>query len=306
MEDKNMLPNFICPGAAKAATTTLHNLLKQHSEIYLPEVKETGFFWDEYDKGLAWYEETYFSRVQEQKIVGDITPAYMSFDYIPKRIYNSLDDDIKLIFMLRDPIERAYSHYWMSYRRGYETKSFAQAIELEEKRLKQGKETGDFERQVMVFGYIQRGMYARQIENFLEYFPVDNMKFVFFEEFITDTPMVLEEILNFLDLNFDENIDYDKQSNPSRLPLFSELRDLLWTPSNLSMKLARLLLPIKSWRRKLRNSLRKFDEKINRESFEKPEMDSEVRDRLRTVYKEEVEKLEKITGRDLDLWSVNC
>ena len=102
----DMLPNFICPGAQKSATTTLYEILKQHPDIYLPYKKELRFFSGDYwDRGIDWYEQQY-EDYDGEKIVGDISPNYMRKQKIAERIYTTLGPDIKLLFMLRNPADR--------------------------------------------------------------------------------------------------------------------------------------------------------------------------------------------------------
>lgn len=200
-----MLPNFICPGAQKSAITTLYDLLRQHPDVYLPDVKELHFFDNEenYSKGISWYEKEFFSEVKGEKVIGDITPIYMYLDYIPQRIYNALGENIKFIFMLRNPIDRAYSHYWMSYRRGYEKESFEKAIELEKDRIR----IGNFEK--INFSYVERGFYSNQIKRYIKYFPKKNMKFIIFEDFIKNIPQIMKEIFSFLEIEPICSINYN-------------------------------------------------------------------------------------------------
>ena len=166
-----MLPNFICPGAAKAGTTSLFQVLNQHSEIYLPDVKETFFFWNnDFYKGKKWYEEKYYKNVVNEKIIGDITPLDMYFDYVPERIQKTLGSNIKIIFMLRNPANRAFSHYLMSLRQGFETKSFEEALNLESLRLKGSVEDQRF------FSYSDRGFYGKQIALFQKIFKRENLE----------------------------------------------------------------------------------------------------------------------------------
>ena len=112
-------PNFFCIGAQKCGTTSLFNLLVEHEDIFLPSVKEDHFFDvdERFNKGLDWYLDQYFKDANNEKIVGSITPDYLFFNKCPKRIFNLLGKDIKLIIILRNPVDRAYSHYLMSKRR---------------------------------------------------------------------------------------------------------------------------------------------------------------------------------------------
>lgn len=127
--------DFICIGAAKSATTTLYDLLKGHPEIILPTNKEAPFFSDDrvYHNGLSWYLATYFPVVSKTQKVGTITPQYMigEGDVTVRRVAERIKQDapnVKLIAILRHPIGRSFSHYRMLRKRGYETRSFEEAM----------------------------------------------------------------------------------------------------------------------------------------------------------------------------------
>lgn len=290
-----MLPNFICPGAQKSATTTLYNLLRQHPDIYLPDIKELHFFDNEenYSKGISYYEKVLFSEVKGEKIIGDITPIYMYLDYVPKRIYNALGKNIKFIFMLRNPIDRAYSHYWMSYRRGYEKESFEKAVYLEEERIKTGNH-----KEIMIFSYINRGFYSKQIKRFLRYFPRENMQFILFEDFIKDIPGVTKQVFSFLEVDSNISINYNIIGNPAKMPKSIILRDFIQKPPALVKKTTKLLIPNKKLRRKVIQVI----ENINYRKFQKPDIKLKTRCKLLKIYEKEVKELENLIEKDLNLW----
>ena len=127
----------MCIGAAKSATTSLYDILRQHSNVYLPSFKEPHFFDnpDNYDKGIAWYSKTYFSRALEKNKIGDFTPTYLFESKAAERIYKDLGPNTRFIIILRDPVERAYSHYLHSKRDQNETLSFFDALEKEKSRI---------------------------------------------------------------------------------------------------------------------------------------------------------------------------
>ena len=203
-----MLPNFICPGTAKAGTTTLFEILNQHPEIYLPKVKETFFFWnDDYYKGKKWYKEQYYKNVGNEKIIVDITPLDMYFEYVPQRIKQTLGENIKIIFILRNPADRAFSHHSMSLRQGFETKSFEEALSLEGNRLK-----GSIEDQ-RYFSYSDRGFYGKQIKSFLKIFKRENMYFITFEEFVKNPEKVVKDVFLFLGVEHNIKINYNIHTN---------------------------------------------------------------------------------------------
>jgi len=287
-----MLPNFICPGAQKSATTTLHDILIQHPDIYLPQNKETHFFDKdkEYIKGVNFYKNEYYSTVKEEKIIGDITPGYMFFEDSVKRIYNTLGDNIKIIFMLRNPIERAYSHYWMSYRRTYENQTFERAVELESDRLNKNYFNKNH------FSYIERGYYARQIKRFLEFFPKENMKFIIFNEFINNKNDSVKGILNFLNLNSEVHLSLDKKSNSAFLPRFRIITKILKSSPKIIKKTGKLLPD--DIRKKIVNLI----EISNKQKFQKPKIKYETRNKLINIYYEDIIELESIINKDLSFW----
>lgn len=218
--------NFLGVGAQKSGTTTLYHILKQHPDIFMAEPKELHFFDDSnnYSKGIDWYKDTYFKDTGEAKAIGEITPAYMFMEHIPKNILKDLGSNIKFIFMLRNPVDRAYSNYKMEWGRDNEKETFIKAIELENERIVQS------EAMKKTYSYIERGFYSRQIRNYLEYFPKENMIFVIFEEFINEPAKVSKEIFDFLGVQREIEIDYNIRANESceALPMDCQLRNKLW------------------------------------------------------------------------------
>jgi hypothetical protein len=288
-----LLPNFICPGAQKSATTALYEILRQHPDIFLPKKKEPGFFFNnDYIKGIDWYEREYFFNIKNEKIVGDLTPNYIYYDYVAKRICYCLGKEVKFIFMLRNPIDRAYSNYWMSYKRGYEKETFERAIELEKARIKMG----DFEKDN--FSYVERGFYSKQIKNYLYYFPKENMKFIIFEDFIKNIPGIMEQIFLFLKVDPNISIDYNTKSNPAKISRSIILRDLIKKPPKLVRKTVKFLMP----NRKMRQKSIKTIESINYRKFEKPELKLATKYELLDIYKKDIKELESLIDKKLTSW----
>lgn len=112
-----MLPNFIIPEAQKSGTTALRIYLAQHPEVYIVN-KEIHFFNKNFDKGIEWYEQ-FFKAWKGEKAIGEKTPDYLYDGHTPQRIYE-VTPDVKLIFVLRNPIDKAYFHYWYNVRVGLE------------------------------------------------------------------------------------------------------------------------------------------------------------------------------------------
>lgn len=214
------LPNFLCVGAQKAATTTFYKILGQHPDICLPSVKEVHFFDDDdnFGKGLFWYENVF--QCNGEKVIGEITPEYMYFDYVPERIHKTLGGDVKLIFILRNPADRAYSHYSMERARGIETKGFEKAVALEPERIKKGY----FEQ--MHYSYISRGLYATQIKRFLERFAAENMLFLIFEnDWLENREKTFKRVFEFLGIRH-MALDLNFHAFATRIPRLGILRRL--------------------------------------------------------------------------------
>ena len=290
-----VLPNFICPGAAKAGTTSIYEVLVQHPDVFLSHVNKEAHFFDyddNYKKGLQWYSETFFKEYKNQKVVGDITPLYMYLPAAVERIYNDLGNNIKFVFMLRDPVERAYSQYKFNVKRSFEKESFPVAIALETERLQK-----DFFSTVH-YSYIDRGMYHRQIQNFLKYFPVENMHFITFEEdFMQQKQATIANLLEFLNLA-PAQLQIDKHANPTAMPKSKWLNELIYSQTGIR-NIARKLLPSYELRRKLSRYIRKKNEKAA--VFEKlqPGFRKELIDRY---FKTDILELQKLLNRDFSLW----
>ncbi len=130
------LPTFICVGAEKAGTTPLAAILRQHHDIYVSPHKETHYFSRLYHfENLTFYETFFFKDHNGERAVGELTPIYMRHKEVPQRLRQHLSPDLKLIFCLRDPVKRAFSHYRQSVRILEENESFHSAIALEQERL---------------------------------------------------------------------------------------------------------------------------------------------------------------------------
>src|SRR5205085_5168685 len=134
---------FLCVGTQKGGTTTLYEILKQHPDIFLPQkIKETKFFVyeEKYAKGVQWYEKEFFNEWKNQQAVGEVDPAMMFEEKSAQRIFDTLGKEVKLVFIFRNPAARAYSHYLMSQRKGFEELSFDEALNAESDRLKNDPE----------------------------------------------------------------------------------------------------------------------------------------------------------------------
>lgn len=286
---------FICPGAQKAGTTTLYNLLGQHPDIKLPKKKETKYFLrdDAQIDKQQYIEEFFTGKTLQAKILGEIDPEYLFYQNVPRKIRETLGTDVKFIFLFRNPADRAYSHYCMSRQRGFETESFERAFELEESRL---ATQGDHA--AWHLSYFSRGFYSAQLKRYLDYFPKQNMLFLVFEDFIRDPGRVLGSVFDFLGVDdITQSIQLDIKSNESRKPRSALLSRLFGQPM-LIKRAFKFLIPS----RRIRWSIYPIIEKLN-VSSERPEnMSDSMRQNLVAYYAQEVTCISKLTGIDTSAW----
>jgi hypothetical protein len=152
------LPTFIVAGAQKGGTTTLHNMLGQHPQIHVSRPKELHYFDRHYRNGLDWYSAA-FQPTSEHRAWGEATPIYMYEPLARRRMCRDLPE-VRLVIILRDPVARAYSNYWMNRSKGVEDiDTFEAAIDLEDERRKAGTR-----RVAARYAYLDRGLYADQLE----------------------------------------------------------------------------------------------------------------------------------------------
>lgn len=289
-----MLPNFLCVGVQKAGTTTLYEILKQHPDIFLPrKVKETKFFvYDEkFARGTQWYANEFFSEWKNQKAVGEVDPAMMYEEKSAQRIFDSLGKDVKLIFIFRNPVARAYSHYQMSRQKGFEELSFDEAIAMENQRLKSDPE------KKFNFSYFSRGFYSQQVERFLKLFPQENFLFLVFEDdFIKNRKTTFDKIQDFLGVKY-ASLDLDIRSNEAAKPKSKELYNLTRKKNPLRSALGKLLP------KSVRRSAQKFLTGRNAEVIQNSRLDPKREHELiHHYFIEEIHRLEKMIHRDLSTW----
>lgn len=190
---KNTLPNFLVVGAQKAGTTTFYDIFKNHPEVYLPEQKEIFFFDYNYSKGIEWYQNKAFKTVSNEKAIGEISPSYLHIECVPYNIYQLLGKNVKLIFLLREPVSRAFSAYRMYKKSPRYNKWTNDDFETLIKKEKEGKSDSN---------YIKQGMYHQNIQRYLKYFEKEKMLFIQFEGFVGENRnKTIAEICRFLSIS---------------------------------------------------------------------------------------------------------
>ena len=153
----------------------MHAYLNQHPQIFLPPVKEIHFFDTSYERGISWYKSHFPLKWSHPNTVcGEASPYYLFHPHVPNRVHRHCQD-VKLIVLLRNPADRAYSHYMMQKFRKYDNiPTFEEAIEKEEERIgeeydKLVSDPGYKSLKLQQHSYLARGKYFTQIKNWLQY-----------------------------------------------------------------------------------------------------------------------------------------
>jgi hypothetical protein len=290
-------PTFIVIGAQKAATSSLFQWLLPHPEVYLPGQKELEFFSDDhlYERGFAFYCERWFREAGGARAIGEVSPQYMMSSSTPARIAQHLPQ-VKLIAVLRNPIDRAFSHYAMSVRRGLEVRSFADAVDV---LVARGYE---LTAHVDEMGYLSASLYGRIIEGFHRFFPKHSLTVLFYEELLQDPEGSLRDVYRFIgvDPNFvPKNIRavFNRGGDRRRFPRFES-----WMMRQATLKrLVKTVIP----HERLSKFLFWFDTELNvvrSRATKTAGPDASVREKLQHYYLEDVQKLEGLLGREVP-WS---
>jgi len=208
------LPDFVIIGGQKCGTTSLYNYLIEHPNVLPARNKETRFFQTRrYGRGELWYRASFPTKARKRRaereggqklITGESTPEYLFFPQVPGRVRKTVPH-VRLIVLLRNPVDRAYSHYQHKVRNGRETLSFEEAIEREEERL-----AGEVE-QVLAdpryyshnldhYSYLRRGIYVDQLRAWRRFFPKGHLLILRSEDLYEDAPAVVGRTLTFLGL----------------------------------------------------------------------------------------------------------
>ena len=212
--------DFIICGTQKGGTSALDSYLRDHSEICMANTKEVHFFDNEYIfreniPDYSYYHSA-FSPKPSHKLAGEATPIYMYWHDAPRRMWK-YNPDMKLIVLLRNPIERAYSHWNMEHSRNADALSFGEAIQNESERCREA-----LPYQHRVYSYIDRGFYLEQLRRLWEYFPKEQVLVLRNEDLKYMPDDTLQKVCRFLGVDMLQNI---KAKDVHSRPYFSPISD---------------------------------------------------------------------------------
>lgn len=285
-------------GAQKSGTTALKNYLGEHPEVITHQREEFGYFKDDaefqlgFENRLAFYFDS-TSDFDCKKIIAKNVVICESESAI-KRLKEH-NPDCKLVFVLREPVARAYSSYQMEYFRGLIKKEFNDVIDV----IKSGDKNHQMYRLL-----IKLGIYSTQLEVIYKHFPPNQVRIYLFEDFKQKTPEICQDIFSWLNLQ-NKNFcpDFSKKHNESGAPkslLFSRIVRSLTRKNSTTGKLFRFMMPAK-----IIFNGKKLFEKLNKSDKKLPPMDIDTKKFLKEFYKPHNENLKKLTGLNLNVWEEN-
>ena len=206
-----LLPDFLIIGTQRGGTTSLYHYLQAHPCIGPASTKEVHFFDMRFHKGLAWYRGHFPSRIEQYAVqqlhghslvTGEATALYLFHPHAPKRVAEALPF-VKLIVLLRNPVDRAYSQYYHAIELGHESLSFEEAIDQEEERTaKERKKVLEdehyYSQAYKHLSYLSRGIYVEQLQVWMNLFPREQFLILKSEEFYGNPAASLKQLLTFL------------------------------------------------------------------------------------------------------------
>ena len=208
-----VLPDYLIIGTQRGGTTSLYKYLVRHPAHAHALTKELRFFDLNYGRGLDWYRSCFPSRPYRRLFraargvelrVGEASPDYVFHPNADHRIARDLPW-ARFVLLLRNPVDRAHSHYWHQFKRGHESLSFEEAIDRELERLDGELERMERDPEYVSYeyhhhSYLTRGRYAEQLERWFELFPRDRFLVERSEDFYEDPHEVCQRVLDFLEL----------------------------------------------------------------------------------------------------------
>ncbi len=301
--EKANLPNFIIVGAAKSGTTSLNNCISQHPLIFMSKLKEPAFFVDDYPRRVKSLDEykSLFKDAGDAKAMGEASTAYLFSPQAAAKIKDLLGN-IKIIIILRNPMDMAYSLWgWLSYRYGFETLPFEEALEKEDERMNDTTFRASCIEWHASFYYFHRGLYFDQVKRYIDIFGKENVLIHLFDDFIKDAPTLCKKTFEFLQVN-GSFISEIKHNNPASAPISPRFQKLMVNPPAFLQKLYNIL-PIGP--RITIFKIAQFVHSLNQKKEKPPLMTFIQRELLYKKYKNDITKLENMIERDLSIWEPN-
>jgi len=294
-----LLPNFLVVGAAKSGTTSLYHYLKQHPEIYMSPIKEPYFFsfinkepdfkgpFDEKTNetiitDLSDYEKL-FENVDSEKAIGECSTSYLYFPESAMNIKKYIPN-CKIIIILRNPIERAYSHYMQSAMIGHENLSFEEAIKKEDERKKLNWRWHYY--------YTAQSMYYEQVKRYFDIFGREKVRVYLFDDLKKEPLELVKKMYGFLEVdnNFVPKVIIKNKSGDVRLKF---VMNFLWKPNKLK-NFAKLFTT-----KRFRASIYNF---VINNTIKEYSMNKEIKEKTKILFNDDIHNLQNLINKDLSKW----
>lgn len=272
-----MKPTFLFIGPDKSGSTWLYEVLRQHEQCYVPPVKDIYFFDRHYERGLEWYFRFFDPAPPGTLAAGELSHDYLFSPEAAERIAHDLPG-VRLMTSLRDPAERAFSHYLYMIRSGRTRLDFASALD----RFPE---------------LIENSRYHKHLSEYMRRFERDQILVLFFEDLRANAESFARRVFDFLGLPFSEEIDYGRRVLPASRPRSFALARTFRAGAQLarSLGLTRLVGVVK------RGPVAELAY-VPYGDGERPRLDPEIRARLVEMLRSDIERLADMLGTDLSPW----
>lgn len=293
-------PTFMIIGAARSGTTALYDLVRQHPRVFMSAIKEPNYFafegepldWrgpgNEFVNNSVASWDAYcalFADAPEGAAMGEASPLYLWAPDAPKRIKARLPD-VKMVAVLRNPIEQAFSHYLYARAQMIEPlESFDDALAAEPQRL------ADHWQPLFQYGDFPR--YGEQLARFYDEFPADQLRIFLYEDYRGDPRAMLREIFGFIGVDPQFEPDIEVETNMGGQPRHKWLQNLVMRP-NPAASLAALVVP--------QGARRAIRDMVSRRNLSREGMSPAARATLTERLRDDISQLQGILKRDLSHW----
>ena len=281
------MPNALIVGAPKCGTTSLADALRGHSDVFIPYRKELSFFHadDTYQRGFEWY-QAFFDEASGEKVRLEATPDYFASEKARDRIATHIPN-CKMIFVLRDPVARAHSHYWARARTGREVRSLAEVLrdELNAPMDEQGY-------------MLRNGFFGAHLAGYMDVFDTSQLLVLRMEELAASPTETLARVQSFLEIAPEltafpkSNVAVEARSDAVQSAMQSVIKSQGFAKTAL-----RAVFPDR-----VRVRVRKAIRRLNSNPAAKPPLEAEDRELLEETYASDIARLETLLGTDLSAW----
>jgi hypothetical protein len=287
-----MKPNFFIVGTPKAGTTSLYHYLEQHPQIFMSPVKETNYFsYDEIKAQNLFYNEEHicnedqykalFREATIEKAIGEASVSYLFYPTVPQKIYR-YNPEAKIIIVLRNPVDRGFSHYLMDKRLGFVNIGYEDIIRNQH--LKDYK--------LYFQQYVLLGLYYEQVKRYIDIFGTSNVKILLYEDIVKQMENVVKEIYAFLNVDVDFNPDIATKHNVYSKPKNALIQNLYKHKRVRSF--AKFFFGT-TLRTNIRNHF------FTREN--KPVINENLKSALLKIYSDDILRTGELIGKSLESWT---